>query len=90
MARSTSRTGELTPEQRSLRARMAAYALHAKYDARVTTQPARDAFMARFERQVDPDGMLPETERRRRAEAAKKAYFTGLALKSARARGKRR
>jgi hypothetical protein len=76
----------LTPEQRSLRARMAAYALH---DPGVTTKRARDAFMARFERQVDPDRTLPEAERRRRVEAARKAYFLGLALKSAKARRKR-
>jgi hypothetical protein len=81
---------ELTPEQRSLRARIAAYALHASRDPRETTKPARDAFMARFERQVDPDGKLPEAERRRRVDAAKKAYFNSLALKSARARGGRR
>lgn len=81
---------ELTPEQRSLRSRMAAYALHAKHDSRVTTKPARDAFMARFERQVDPDRILSEAERRRRAEAAKKAYFSALALKSSRVRGDRR
>ena len=42
--------------------------------------------MARFERQVDPDHLLSPAERQRRAEAAKKAYFLGLALKSARAR----
>ncbi len=80
---------EFTPEQRSLRARIAAYALHASHDPRETTKPAR-AFMARFERQVDPDGKLPKAERRRRADAAKKAYFNGLALKSARATGGRR
>lgn len=52
---------------------MAAYRLHATHDPRETTKPARDAFMARFEREVDPDGRLSEAERRRRAEAAKKA-----------------
>lgn len=77
---------ELTPAERSLRARMAAYTLHAHSDPRETTQAARDAFLARFEHQVDPDRRLPEGERRRRAEAAKKAYFTALALKSSRAR----
>jgi hypothetical protein len=46
--------------------------------------------MRRFERQVDPDGTLPEAERLRRAEAARKAYFTGLAFKSAKARRERR
>lgn len=81
---------ELTPEQRSLRARIAAYALHASHDPRATTKQARDAFMARFERQVDPEGKLPDAERRPRADAAKKAYFNGLALKSARARDGRR
>ena len=65
---------------------MGAYALHATHDARETTKAARNAFMARFERQVDPDGRLPPAERHRRAEAAKKAYFSGLALKSANAR----
>ena len=79
----------LTPEQRRRRDRMAAHALHATQDPRVTTKPARDAFMARFERQVDPDGTLPELERHRRAEAAKKSSFLGLAMKSAKARQKR-
>jgi hypothetical protein len=65
---------------------MAAYCLHAQRDPRETTQAARDSFMARFERQVDPDNLLPPAERQRRAEAAKKAYFLKLALKSARAR----
>lgn len=89
MQRSCFPAMELTPAQRSLRARIAAYALHATHDPCVTTKPARDAFMARFEKQVDPDRTLPEHERRRRAEAAKKAYFHALALKSAKARRKR-
>ena len=80
----------LTAAQRRLRARMAAYSLHATHDPLDTTRAAREAFMARFERQVDPDGRLPAPERQRRAEAAKKAYFAGLALKSAKARGGRK
>ncbi len=80
----------LTPAQRSLRARIAAYTLHATHDPRVTTQAARDAFLARFEREVDPHRQLPAAERRRRADAAKKAYFSRLALKSATARRARR
>lgn len=75
-----------TPEQRSLQARVAAYTLHSRVDSRAHSQPARDAFMARFDREVDPHNLLSEPERRRRAEAAKKAYFTGLALKSSCAR----
>jgi len=42
----------------------------------------------RFEREVDPDGVLPPEERRRRAEHARKAYFLRLALASSKARRK--
>jgi hypothetical protein len=69
-----------------MRARMGGYAVAAKYDTREVTSPARVAFMARFERQVDPDGVLPAAERKRRAEAAKKLHFQQLAWKSAKAR----
>jgi hypothetical protein len=44
--------------------------------------------MERFERQVDPDGVLSAQERARRAGAAMRAYFTALALRSSRARAK--
>lgn len=81
---------ELTPEQRILRARMAAYTLHATHDPRETTKAGRAAFLARFEREVDPDGALSEDERTRRAIAARRAYFTKLALESSRARRNRR
>jgi hypothetical protein len=57
---------------------MAAHAMHAAHDARVTTANGRAAFLARFEREVDPDGRLDPEERR--------AYFTRLALASAKAR----
>jgi hypothetical protein len=50
------------------------------------TAPGRRAFLERFEREVDPDGVLPAAERARRAEHARKAYFTALALRSAKAR----
>ena len=79
----------LTPEQRVLNSRIAAYSLHSKYDSRELTAPARDKFMARFENEVDPDRVLPQAERKRRAEHAKKAYFTRLAYKSAKARKRR-
>ena len=69
-----------------MRARMAAYMLHARYDPRETTKAARRAFNQRFLDQVDPDGRLPDAERRRRAEAARRAYFTRLAYLSARKR----
>ena len=80
---------ELSPAQRSLHQRIGAYKSWANTaDPTARTQPGRDKFMARFERAVDPEGVLPDAERRRRAEAAKRAYFLELSLKSARARRK--
>lgn len=76
----------LTAEERSLRGRAGAHALHAKHDSRALTKNGRDKFLARFEDEVDPDRKLPEAERLRRAEHARKSYMAKLALKSARAR----
>lgn len=76
----------LTPEERSLRARMGGLAVAAKYTSTKLNEPARRAFLARFEQEVDPDGVLAPGERARRAEAAKRLYFTRLAYKSAKAR----
>lgn len=76
----------MTPAERSMRARLAAHHLHSQVDSRAHTEPARRAFMERFEDQVDPDRSLPADERRRRAEQAKKAYFLGLSLKAAQKR----
>ena len=76
----------LSPSERVLRARLAAHTLHGKVDSTVHTEPARKAFLDRFEREADPDGILPELERKRRVAQLKKAYFTRLALKSAQAR----
>lgn len=78
----------LTPEQRTLRARLAVQTMHAQ--GKTNTAPATAASMARFEREVDPDGTLDPAERARRAEHARKAYFTRLAYKSARARAARK
>jgi hypothetical protein len=81
----------LTPEQRVMRSRLAAHRSWANTsDPAARTAPARKAALDRFERQVDPDGVLPEAERARRAEYARKAYFTELAFKSSRARQRRK
>lgn len=78
----------LTPEQRSLRARLAAHELHARHDSKQLTAPARAAFMDSFLAKVDPEGVLPEAERIRRAQHLRKAHFARLALLSAKARAK--
>ena len=77
-----------TPTERALHGRLAAHAKWAKTDPVEGTAPARKAFLDRFEREVDPDGVLPPADRARRAEHARKAYFTRMALKSAQARRK--
>lgn len=58
-------------------------------DRAARTEPGRKNFLARFEREVDPDGVLPEAERLRRAGHARKAYMQKLALASAEARRRR-
>ena len=74
---------------RSLRGRIGAYQLHATHNSREITAPARRAFLARFEREVDPEGVLLPRERARRSEHARKAYFAKLAYLSAKARRRR-
>jgi hypothetical protein len=73
------RRQDIEPGDMALRGRIGAYRLHATHDPRETTQKARETFLARFEREVDPDGTLPEAERLRRAEYARRAYFARLA-----------
>ena len=76
----------MSPSQRALRARLGRLTTAARHDPKHYTAPAREAFAKRFENEVDPDRALPDAERQRRAAAARKAYFTRLALKSAKAR----
>lgn len=78
----------LTPSERSLRARLAAHTLHSRVNPTQHTEAARRAFRERFEREVDPEGVLSPSERARRAEHALKAHMARLALKSAQARRK--
>jgi hypothetical protein len=72
----------------TLRGRAGAHAMHSRNDSKAVSQPARDAFMARFEDEVDPDHVLSEAERARRAEHALRSYMAKLALRSAKARKK--
>ena len=76
----------MSEPSRSLRGRLGAYALHATHDPRETTKPARAAFLACFYEGIPEE--LPQSERDRRAEYARKLYFARLALKSAQGRRK--
>jgi len=78
----------LTPAQRQQRARLAALSRWAKEDPTPTVQNATAAFLATFIDQVDPHRTLSESERLRRAEAARRAHMTRLAFLSSKARGK--
>lgn len=76
-----------TLSERSLLARLASHSSWAKTEDRsARTEAARQAFRDRFEQQVDPEGTLDPDERARRAENARKAFYTRLALKSVRSR----
>lgn len=75
-------TGRRVPSELALRGRIGAHLLHATHDSRALTAPARAAFLASFERKVDPDGSLSPDERRRRAAHARAAYFAQLARRS--------
>lgn len=79
----------LNPEQRRLRASLAANARHARSDGGAATAKARQTFLARFEDEVDPRRELAPEERARRAAFARKAHFQRLALKSSTSRSKK-
>jgi hypothetical protein len=70
--------------ERRQRARIAAFALHSQ--GKTSTAAATAAFLKRFEDQVDPQRLLSEAERQRRALAARRAHMARLALRSVRAR----
>lgn len=74
----------------ALRGRIGGYAQKARHDPKETTAEARRTFLASFEHEVDPQRVLPEAERARRATAARKAYFARLAYKSAQVRSARK
>ncbi len=66
--------------------RIGGYTTASRHDMREHTAPARAAFLSRFEKIVDPNRLLSAPERARRAEAARRAYFSSLAQRSAAAR----
>jgi hypothetical protein len=78
----TVRNSTLTPAERSLHSRLAAHSLHAQ--GKTNTAPARAAFMAKFEDEVDPERVLPPSERAKRADHAMKAHMARIRLKRGR------
>lgn len=83
MAKSTS----LTPEERAMRARIAADTRWAiEPDRSKATSPARAGMRRKFELQVDPDGTMPPAEVERRVNSLMRAHMTRMSLAAAKAR----
>ena len=72
---------------RSTIGKIGAAALHSQ--GKTNTGPATAAAMNRFEKQVDPDGLLPPEERAKRAAHAKTLHYLQLGRKSGEARRKK-
>lgn len=79
----------LSPEQRTMRARIAAHVRWAGEDPRPGAERGQAGLLARFEREVDPNNELPPQERQRRAESLRRAHMQRLALASSKARAAR-
>jgi hypothetical protein len=77
----------IAPTVKDINKQIAAYISWSRTsDRSARTRPARQAFLNRFEREVDPDGLLPLAERHRRAQHALRAYMLRLAKRSVAAR----
>lgn len=74
---------EVDVDDLARRGRIGGYTTAARHDSRELTLPARKALHKKFLIEVDPENVLPEPERNRRAEAARKAHYTRLARLSA-------
>jgi hypothetical protein len=74
--------------RRSLAGQIAAHSKWAQHDPVEGTARARAKFLQRFLDEVDPNRELPEAERLRRAEHARRAWMLKLALRSAEVRRK--
>ena len=76
--------------RRSRAASIAAHVKWSKTDPVAGTAKARQAFLDSFVEQVDPDRVLPEAERARRAGSARRAHFLRLAARSVQSRAPRK
>jgi hypothetical protein len=79
-----------TSAELSLAGKLGAHKSWAQTDNRsARTYPARMAFLAKFEREADPNNELLPAERAKRAENLRKAHYARMALKSAQSRRRR-
>lgn len=80
----------LTPGQRRLRAQIAANTRWLSGDRAAQAEAMKAGFLAKFEKQVDPDGTLAPEERARRAQTAMTLHMQRLAFKSSKVRSQRK
>jgi hypothetical protein len=73
-----------------MRARIAANARWSREDPSKQRDILRAARRSKFEREVDPDGILPPAERARRVRNAERAHMQRMALASSKAAAARR
>jgi len=86
MAASTS----LTPEQRTMRASIAAHTRWSREDPAANAARGQAGLLARFEREArEAEPGLSEAEYARRAESARKAHMARLAFASSKARARK-
>lgn len=80
----------LTPEQRTLRARIAAHTRWSREDPASNAARGQAGLLARFGREVrEAEPGLSEAEYERRAASAYQAHMAALALASSKARARR-
>jgi hypothetical protein len=89
----TAPTRQTSTPTSARRGRLGAYTRWANADAQerfAAGYPMRQGLQAKFEREVDPEGKLSPQERAKRAEYARRAQMQRMALKSAKARRRRK
>ena len=80
--------GKLTSERAALIGSIGGHVTASRTDSAERTAAARRAAFERFFDQVDPDRILTEAERTRRAKAAQAAHMARMRLLSANSRSK--
>lgn len=81
----------MTPEERSQRARIAALTRWGKTtDRTAATAAATRAWHDKWEREADPDGVMPPEQRAKAADALKRAHYLRMQRKSTQARRRKR
>lgn len=84
------RVSTLTPEQKSLRGRLAANSRWSREDPAANAARGQAGLIARFEREArEAEPGLTDAEYARRAECARRAHMQRLAFASSKARSRR-